>query len=287
MLLSASTSHGTRTRRRAAWIATAALGVSLVLSGAATAPAALADTSATLSASSSVSAPTKPSASSPGTPRPTPRSRCSRTTSALVNGEFPASATTFSASGTANIASSGGYKPPRDDHGSRREPRTRTASARTANWSQTSAFSTQSFDGDYDFLFFGDPQIGSSGDVAKDQAGWQDTMNVAVNTTPKAECSSRVATRSTPPTRKTSGARSSPPTPCVRSRGSRRSETTTWAARPRAAPLHAQHRPHGCLLPRGLQHRHRVRRRLLVHLQGHAVHRPQQQQLRHLSGRRR
>ncbi|MGC5124337.1 fibronectin type III domain-containing protein, partial [Escherichia coli] len=55
------------------------------------------------------------------------------------------------------------------------------------NWSATYAFKTQSFEGDYDFLFFGDPQIGSSKDVAKDQAGWVDTMNVALNANPNAE----------------------------------------------------------------------------------------------------
>lgn len=54
-------------------------------------------------------------------------------------------------------------------------------------WSATSTFTTRSFSGDYDFLFVGDPQIGASGDVASDQAGWTDTLNVAQATYPDAE----------------------------------------------------------------------------------------------------
>ena len=32
-------------------------------------------------------------------------------------------------------------------------------------WSATYTFKTQKFDGAFDFLFYGDPQIGSSGDT--------------------------------------------------------------------------------------------------------------------------
>ena len=55
------------------------------------------------------------------------------------------------------------------------------------SWSPTYSFSTQSFEGDYDFLFFGDPQIGSSGDVPKDQAGWQSTLDIALAANPQTE----------------------------------------------------------------------------------------------------
>jgi len=55
------------------------------------------------------------------------------------------------------------------------------------SWSPTYAFKTRDFNGNFDFLFFGDPQIGSSGDVAKDTAGWQDTLNVALGADPKTE----------------------------------------------------------------------------------------------------
>lgn len=188
MLLSASTSHGTRTRRRAAWIATAAVGVSLVLSGATAAPAALADTTATLSGVIlGVGADEAQRIVTWYSSADTAQSVQVAPTSSLVNGQFPASATTFSASGTANIAGSGGYNRHATITGLAENTAYSYRVGSDGNWSPTAAFSTQSFDGDYDFLFFGDPQIGSSGDIAKDQAGWQDTMNVAVNANPKAE----------------------------------------------------------------------------------------------------
>jgi hypothetical protein len=55
------------------------------------------------------------------------------------------------------------------------------------NWSPTYSFTTSDFHGDFDFLFFGDPQIGSSGNVPNDAAGWADTLNVATSTYPNAE----------------------------------------------------------------------------------------------------
>jgi hypothetical protein len=54
-------------------------------------------------------------------------------------------------------------------------------------WSATYQFKTRKFEGNFDFLFFGDPQIGSSGDVPKDQAGWEDTLKVALDANPDAE----------------------------------------------------------------------------------------------------
>jgi hypothetical protein len=54
-------------------------------------------------------------------------------------------------------------------------------------WSDTYSFSTQDFSGDYEFLFVGDPQIGASRNVANDQAGWVDTLNVAQNAYPGSE----------------------------------------------------------------------------------------------------
>ncbi|WP_120339262.1 FN3 domain-containing metallophosphoesterase family protein [Cryobacterium soli] len=55
------------------------------------------------------------------------------------------------------------------------------------NWSATYSFRTQDFDGDFNFLFFGDPQIGSSGNVGNDAAGWVDTLGVATAAYPDAE----------------------------------------------------------------------------------------------------
>ncbi|MGO1768671.1 MAG: immunoglobulin-like domain-containing protein [Microbacterium sp.] len=56
-----------------------------------------------------------------------------------------------------------------------------------AGWSDTYAFRTQAFSGDFSFLFFGDPQVGASGNLANDEAGWIDTMNVATESYPDAE----------------------------------------------------------------------------------------------------
>lgn len=54
-------------------------------------------------------------------------------------------------------------------------------------WSPTQRFRTASSSPDYNFLFFGDPQIGASGNVQSDQAGWTDTLNVAMDAFPAAE----------------------------------------------------------------------------------------------------
>ncbi len=54
-------------------------------------------------------------------------------------------------------------------------------------WSASYSFRTQDMKGDFDFLFFGDPQLGSSGNLASDTAGWADTLDVATATYPDAE----------------------------------------------------------------------------------------------------
>ncbi len=141
MLLSASTSHGTRTRRRAAWIATAAVGVSLVLSGATTAPAALADTTATLSGVIlGVGADEAQRIVTWYSSADTAQSVQVAPTSSLVNGRFPASATTFSASGTANIAGSGGYNRHATITGLAENTAYSYRVGSDGNWSPTAAF---------------------------------------------------------------------------------------------------------------------------------------------------
>ena len=55
------------------------------------------------------------------------------------------------------------------------------------SWSPTYTFSTKSFTGDFDFLFFGDPQVGSSGSPDLDGAGWAATLEYATAQTPNAE----------------------------------------------------------------------------------------------------
>ncbi|MFI9489392.1 fibronectin type III domain-containing protein [Promicromonospora sp. NPDC052451] len=62
----------------------------------------------------------------------------------------------------------------------------RVGSAETG-WSDAHTFRTQDFSGDFSFLFFGDPQVGASGNLAADEAGWIDTLNVATQTYPDAE----------------------------------------------------------------------------------------------------
>ncbi|WUH91740.1 metallophosphoesterase family protein [Streptomyces sp. NBC_00433] len=108
-------------------------------------------------------------------------------TASVVNGEFPADAATFAASGTANIAASGGF----NRHATITNLKEQTAYSyrvgSEGSWSAAYSFKTQDFEGNYDFLFFGDPQIGSSGDTAEDGAGWKDTLDVALAANPNAE----------------------------------------------------------------------------------------------------
>ena len=54
-------------------------------------------------------------------------------------------------------------------------------------WSDVYTFRTQDFDGDFSFLFFGDPQLGASGNVTSDAAGWADTLDIATQSYPDAE----------------------------------------------------------------------------------------------------
>jgi hypothetical protein len=104
----------------------------------------------------------------------------------MTGTEFPETATSFEATG--GVTSSG------------EQSRSATISDLTENtdyvyrvgneangWSDTYSFSTRDFSGDYGFLFVGDPQIGASRNVANDQAGWVDTLNVAQNAFPDSE----------------------------------------------------------------------------------------------------
>ena len=107
-------------------------------------------------------------------------------TSKLVRGQFPKNAVTFPATVAANSVN-GGY----NGHATLDSLKKNTAYSyrvgSQGNWSPAYSFKTQDFKGDFDFLFFGDPQIGSSGDVAKDGAGWADTLKVSLAANPKAE----------------------------------------------------------------------------------------------------
>jgi hypothetical protein len=107
-------------------------------------------------------------------------------TSQLVNGEFPASAVSYAATITANTVN-GGFNAHAVLDGLQENTAYSYRVGATGAWSSTYAFKTRSFAGDFDFLFFGDPQIGSSGDVAKDGAGWGDTLSVALAANPDVE----------------------------------------------------------------------------------------------------
>ena len=107
-------------------------------------------------------------------------------TSELQDGAFPSGASTYPAVVAANTVN-GGF----NGHAILDNLKENTAySYRVGGdgaWSATYEFKTRKFDGNFDFLFFGDPQIGSSGNVPKDQAGWVDTLKVALAANPEAE----------------------------------------------------------------------------------------------------
>ncbi|MDP3952565.1 MAG: DUF5011 domain-containing protein [Microbacterium sp.] len=54
-------------------------------------------------------------------------------------------------------------------------------------WSEPRVFATASFTGDYEFLFFGDPQIGASGNAQRDGEGWAETLDIATEAYPGSE----------------------------------------------------------------------------------------------------
>src|SRR5262249_40824976 len=108
------------------------------------------------------------------------------TSSLGADGAFPASATTFSATVAANTVN-GGFNGHAVLDGPPEKTQYSYRVGAAGAWSATYSFKTQKFDGDFDFMFFGDPQIGSSGDVAKDGAGWEDTLNVALTANPNTE----------------------------------------------------------------------------------------------------
>jgi len=107
-------------------------------------------------------------------------------TSQLRHGEFPRNATTFPATVAANSVN-GGFNGHATIDGLRQDTQYSYRVGSQGKWSPVYTFRTQKFNGDFDFLFFGDPQIGSSGNVAKDGAGWADTLDVALTANPKAE----------------------------------------------------------------------------------------------------
>src|SRR5436190_5281407 len=107
-------------------------------------------------------------------------------TSELLDGTFLNGATTYSAVVAANTANGGFNGHAILDHLEENTAYSYRVGGDGA-WSATYAFKTRKFDGNFDFLFFGDPQIGSSGNVSKDGEGWADTLKVALGANPDAE----------------------------------------------------------------------------------------------------
>jgi len=107
-------------------------------------------------------------------------------TKKLKNGGFPNDAATYTAVVAANTVN-GGFNGHAilDDLTEKTEYSYRVGG--DGAWSATYQFNTGKVKDNFDFLFFGDPQIGSSGDRVKDQAGWEDTMKVALAANPEVE----------------------------------------------------------------------------------------------------
>lgn len=107
-------------------------------------------------------------------------------TAQLVDGEFPTSAVSYPAIVAANTVN-GGFNGHAVIDGLQENTAYSYRVGSEGAWSPTYAFRTQDFDGAFEYLFFGDPQIGSSGSVPMDGAGWADTLDVALAAHPDTE----------------------------------------------------------------------------------------------------
>jgi len=174
-------------RRTSAWLTAAAVGATLALGGAFAAPAMAADSVNLTGLVLGVGATEAQRIVTWYSSADVDQVVQVAPTASLVDGEFPADAQTFSALGSANITSSGGFNRHATITGLKEDTAYSYRVGSAEGWSKTYAFRTQSFDGPFDFLFFGDPQIGSSGNVEKDGAGWADTLNVSLAANPDAE----------------------------------------------------------------------------------------------------
>lgn len=99
---------------------------------------------------------------------------------AMINGEFPSQFTTVEA--TNNQANDKGFYYNQATL-SNLEENTKYV-YRVVNGDQVSKiydFTTKDFDGSYNFIFAGDPQIGASGSASKDTEGWDKTLSDSIN----------------------------------------------------------------------------------------------------------
>jgi hypothetical protein len=174
-------------KRGVVWLAAIALGASCALAGVSAAPAMAADTATLSGVILGVGSNEAQRIVTWYSSADNAQSVQLAPTSAIVAGAFPTTASTFSATGTANVVAGTGFNRHATLSGLTENTAYSYRVGSDGNWSATYSFKTQSFDGNYDFLFLGDPQIGSSGDVAKDGAGWKDTLDVATAANPNAE----------------------------------------------------------------------------------------------------
>lgn len=107
-------------------------------------------------------------------------------TDTIIDGEFPADAISVPAVVSANTVN-GGYNGHVVISGLTENVQYSYRVGGDGDWSESYAFKTRKFEGNFDFLFFGDPQIGSSDNIPLDQAGWEDTVEVSLAANPEAE----------------------------------------------------------------------------------------------------
>ncbi|MDB7040940.1 FN3 domain-containing metallophosphoesterase family protein [Erysipelatoclostridium ramosum] len=99
---------------------------------------------------------------------------------AMINGEFPSQFTTVEA--TNNQANDKGFYYNQATLANLEENTKYVY--RVVNGDQVSKiydFTTKNFDGSYNFIFAGDPQIGASGSASKDTEGWDKTLSDSIN----------------------------------------------------------------------------------------------------------
>jgi hypothetical protein len=105
----------------------------------------------------------------------------------VVDGAFPASARTIETTKTGGTTSGEFFRDATLDGLQENTEYAYRVGSDEKGWSDVFTFRTQDFSGDFSFFFFGDPQLGASGDAARDAAGWKDTLDVATQSYPDAE----------------------------------------------------------------------------------------------------
>lgn len=107
--------------------------------------------------------------------------------SEVVDGAFPATARQVTPTKTGGTTSGEFFRDVTFDALEENTEYAYRVGSDETGWSDVSTFRTQDFDGDFSFLFFGDPQVGASGNLANDEAGWVDTVDLATRSYPDAE----------------------------------------------------------------------------------------------------